>query len=266
MKRPQADELLEAYRERRGPSHPQVEQLWARVGRSCSAPVRSLGSRREAYLPHRRTAVVTVVAAAAAACVGWWLAVQRVEREWDAQPSLAGDATAIHRGSGQAIHRSPSTAPTLEIGPAAEVVAPLSREVSSPVQGPSRELDSAVAKPKVSSTGTGAVRPATRAGEGTDTDTLTQEASAIGRARSVLTEGRVADALTLLDQYDASFPNGRLTEEAAAVRVVAECRLHPRRGPERARAFRQRFERSLFQTQVEHACSPAPRDLTPGGG
>jgi hypothetical protein len=54
-------------------------------------------------------------------------------------------------------------------------------------------------------------------------DTLADELALLRSAKVALDEGKAARALTLLDRYDRRFPNGKLTNEARATRVLAHC-------------------------------------------
>jgi hypothetical protein len=81
---------------------------------------------------------------------------------------------------------------------------------------------------------------------GSQTGSIEEEIALIGEAQRALGAGDPARALQLADQHAARFPSGQLSEERAAVRVLAICALG--RGDAKAQA--ERFLR-------ERAASPA---------
>ena len=61
---------------------------------------------------------------------------------------------------------------------------------------------------------------------------LTEETAALDTARTALREGRVTEAIALLDDCTRRFPSGLLQPEASAVRVEALLALGDRTGAE----------------------------------
>jgi outer membrane protein assembly factor BamD (BamD/ComL family) len=84
---------------------------------------------------------------------------------------------------------------------------------------------------------------------------LAAEARGLARAQAALTEGNAAQALTLLDQQKAQFPDGALDEERAAARVLALCRMGQVQAAGAAAAeFLRRSPRSVLAERVANAC------------
>ena len=67
-------------------------------------------------------------------------------------------------------------------------------------------------------------RPAPRASEPTPAAapaSLADEMKSAEAIRTASREGRIADAIRLLDEHDARFPNGALSEETLVLRIEA---------------------------------------------
>ena len=86
-------------------------------------------------------------------------------------------------------------------------------------------------------------------------DGLAEEVSILSRATSALRASRPADALTLLDEHQRKFPNGRLAEERRGARVQALCALGRRPEAESALArLEKAAPRSPHVTRARKAC------------
>lgn len=87
---------------------------------------------------------------------------------------------------------------------------------------------------------------------------LNEELGLLARAQAALSSGQAAQALALLEEHAASYPDGALREERMAARVFALCALDRR---EEARAEAQQFvgnaPRSPLAARVRAACPAA---------
>lgn len=85
---------------------------------------------------------------------------------------------------------------------------------------------------------------------------IERETQLLSQAQRALGRGDAQAALGVLARYDAEFPRGALSEEAAAARAVAACSLGRK---EQARAalaaFRSSYPRSPLLRRVTTACS-----------
>jgi hypothetical protein len=69
-------------------------------------------------------------------------------------------------------------------------------------------------------------------------------------------------ALALLDELDRERPRGKLMEERAAARAVAECQsTFGARRSELVERFKKRYGSSVYLTRVEVACAETEQDL-----
>ncbi len=86
-------------------------------------------------------------------------------------------------------------------------------------------------------------------------DHLAAETAALRTAQQAMRSGRPAEALALLDQQDATYQAGSLSEERAAARVLALCELGSvTAGRAAAEAFARRWPRSPLLGRVRTAC------------
>ncbi|MFO0564761.1 MAG: hypothetical protein U0263_03815 [Polyangiaceae bacterium] len=86
---------------------------------------------------------------------------------------------------------------------------------------------------------------------GRDID-LGKERALLATARTALSKGDGAAALAALDRHAAQFPNGRLSEERASLRVQALLLKGDRSAAQReADAFKSKFPKSLLKGAVE---------------
>ena len=79
------------------------------------------------------------------------------------------------------------------------------------------------------------------------------------RVQRALGRDEPAWALALLQQLDEQVPGGRLLEERAAGRAIANCSIDPTSGQEELRRFSSGYPRSVHLSRVTQVC-------TPGGG
>jgi hypothetical protein len=167
-------------------------------------------------------------------------------RDHEAHGSLAEDRVEPETNDGKALPRHPVVAP------AEPTATPPSPEVPSPAL-PSLDVEpppSSEPPPKPARRH----RASTGAPEPPRHDTLAAETAIVRRARAELSRGRAQQALTILAEHAEQFPRGALTEEAQAVRTMAQCRLRSSDAPRLGAAFAERFPASLFRHQVEAAC------------
>jgi hypothetical protein len=93
------------------------------------------------------------------------------------------------------------------------------------------------------------------AGSPARSDRLAAETAELRAAQQAMRSGRPADALALLDQQDAFYRAGTLTQERAAARVLALCELGSVAAARAAaQTFEQRWPRSPLLARVRTAC------------
>ncbi|HEY0137453.1 MAG TPA: hypothetical protein VGB85_25390, partial [Nannocystis sp.] len=109
---------------------------------------------------------------------------------------------------------TPRPAPTVLA--AARVVAPVPNDMSESPAPPAPELVAAAASPARSRPALARVRPPAD-------DPLAREARQIGAAQRLLQDGRIDEALAMLDTHAAEAPEGRLADEREALRAGARC-------------------------------------------
>jgi hypothetical protein len=98
-------------------------------------------------------------------------------------------------------------------------------------------------------------RSAAREGE-TNPRSLADEMRLLESAQRALREQRPAEALALLDQHAATFPNGALRDERTAARVFALCALHQQSEAQRAaEAFIADAPTSPLIPRVRESCA-----------
>lgn len=92
----------------------------------------------------------------------------------------------------------------------------------------------------------------------TSPSSLAEETRLLERAREAVTGNRPKDALALLRDAEAKFPNGVLRQERAVLRVVALCDAGKApQGRTAAAAFLRAHPRSALRSRVESACPEA---------
>ncbi len=86
----------------------------------------------------------------------------------------------------------------------------------------------------------------------TNSSTLKAESALVELARTALVHGKVEEALGVLSQHEAKFPDGQLAEERESLAI--QCLVNSHKGTEarvRADDFRRRFPRSIMLPAVE---------------
>ncbi len=258
----QRDELLAAFREERGPSPEAVERIAERLAK--------LGPAREpakviALVPSRRanrvTRIAVVVGAIAAALVlGWWIRGVTLTPVEQVHGSLADDHVDIAPKVGEARTVERVVEPRARdreapaIAPAPAVEPSPTFEPTAPPEPPTvRERPHRRGSPTA-----GVATPSDPPPEAAHaSDTLAAELAIVQRARAQLSRGQAREALATVAEHAEQFPRGKLGEEAAAVRTMAQCRLHPAEVERLRTAFVERHPKSLFRKQVEAACPSA---------
>jgi hypothetical protein len=98
---------------------------------------------------------------------------------------------------------------------------------------------------------------------------LNDEVETLRKVNRALREQRPRDALALLNALDQRLPGGRLMEERAASRTLAECDLCPAATARPLAAqFSKRYPGSVYEPRVTRGCGslPAPRTDSPDPG
>ncbi len=199
----------------------------------------------------------------------------------------AGAATAATAGdavAGQSTHASASIAPAAAksglalklVALGAAVVAPIAlwfavaqpNAEHQPVLTPNVVQTQAPAAPAVAEERAPATSPApavtqledlpvlpsaahSAAPSGADEPTLADEVKAIQRAKSALSAGNASGALKELDAYKASFPHGRLAQEATVLRIEALAASGNRSAAQKlGEAFLKSNEKSPYAARV----------------
>jgi hypothetical protein len=92
--------------------------------------------------------------------------------------------------------------------------------------------------------------------EPADVKSITRETRLIEEARAALAAGDGATALRLAQAHSARFPGGALAEEAAAVGVLAHCKLgHSDAAQREAARFRARYPSSPHLPRLAGSCA-----------
>jgi hypothetical protein len=90
-------------------------------------------------------------------------------------------------------------------------------------------------------------------------DPLAEEIAILSKATSALRAGRPGEGLTLLNEHQRKFPNGRLAEERRAARIQALCALGRRTEAEaELTRLAQSSPRSPHLARAQRACGFAP--------
>ncbi|HEY5960687.1 MAG TPA: hypothetical protein VIV60_29235 [Polyangiaceae bacterium] len=90
-------------------------------------------------------------------------------------------------------------------------------------------------------------------------DPLQAEVAGLREVQTAMSAGHAAQSLSLLDDLDARFASGTLTQERAAARIFALCQLGRLvEARSRARSFEQHWPRSPIVARVRRACDSSP--------
>jgi hypothetical protein len=234
---PAGQALLAAYRDHTGPSPEAEARLLAALRRDTAAPSMSLapcppehvsGDSQVVDLRARRRWLLGAGLLAAAAVVIAALALgggmgERLAREDD--PAAA-------------FQRAPDTGGTATPRPTppAPVVVP----TLEPAPEPARDRGRARREP-----------------DPPPAPSLADEIQRMRPAQQALAADDPQQALALLADYAAEFPDGRLHEEYLALRAIARCRLGHAGAVDEADALLRARPQSMFAERVRNAC-PAP--------
>lgn len=243
---PAGQALLAAYRSHTGPSPEAEARLLAALRRDTGAPGMSLapcppehvaGDSQVIDLRARRRWLLGAGLLAAAAVVLAALALgggmgERLAREDD--PAAA-------------FQRAPDTGgvATPRPTPPAPVVAP--------AQEPAHEPTAASEPEPARDRG----RARREADPAPPAPSLADEIQRMRPAQQALAADDPQQALALLAEYAAEFPDGRLHEEYLALRAIARCRLGHAGAVDEADALLRARPQSMFAERVRNAC-PAP--------
>jgi len=155
--------------------------------------------------------------------------------------------------------RAPETASPLPAAPTAAPPASLAAptaeppaapatptpERSAPVLPPRNVSPLPIAPTSVASVASSTAPPASD---------LARERALVDAARAAVTRGHADDALDAVRRHAETFPNGRLTEEREAIRILALAARGQRDEALRHdAAFRARYPESLFRAQIDAA-------------
>ncbi len=267
----QRDDLLAAFRDARGPSPEAVERIAERLEALGPAPqhakVIELAPARRVT---RTTRIAIAVAAlAAAAVLGWWIRGVTFTPEPAVHGSLAEDRveSETNLGHAESVERGVATRRVVEAAPSVE---PAPSDEAAPSVEAAPRVEPA---PRVSANGAARARAPRRVStvepaievEPTvepavpESDSLKAETAMVFRARAQLSRGQAREALATLAEHARKFPQAKLGQESAAVRTMAQCRLHPDEAPRLRATFVERHATSLFRKQVEAACPAAEK-------
>lgn len=200
--------------------------------------------RAQAFVSLAAPKLVTVVLVA----VGGSAVYRQVQHRAELAPP---SAPIVHvQRAALAVARLAPSSLTLVAAPAPS---PVAAEPSAPEPRP--QLVKARRKPA-------AVAPAGASGA----SELEAEMRWVRTADAALRGGDASAAQGLLDQHAHEFPNGALSEEREALRVVAACQSSPAAEARRAGArFLERAPHSMLAGRVRAACSPPPPAGLGGG-
>ena len=87
---------------------------------------------------------------------------------------------------------------------------------------------------------------------------LSEETSLIRAVQEAIVARRIPSALQILDSYERKFPQGLLTVEAQAARVLATCALDPTQAKTLIAAFSRRWPDSPLVVRIRGACDRLP--------
>lgn len=141
---------------------------------------------------------------------------------------------------------SPSASVKLEPAPLPRVEAPSPEPTAAPVASePAPPKANLAAKPAPSEDSAATPALALRA-----------ELTLMTAAQTALRDGRAAESLAFLEQYDRTFPGGQLLGERLAAEVFAACQLGDRaRATRAATRFLQRDSGSVLAQRVQRSCA-----------
>jgi hypothetical protein len=199
-------------------------------------------------------AAKVAIAAIAVSAVGGTIALNRFPAD---EPAHVVDvAASAGREEGPARYRSGrrthETEPLLEVAPLAPVVEPAGEAITETVEAVETAPVEAVRAPRIERA-LPEVEPAPAA-EAVPASTLEDERLVLDRARVTLARDNPAGALSVVDEYRARFPGGRMLEDAAAIEVRALCRMHDPRADGARSDFSRRYPGSLHAGRVARDC------------
>ncbi len=252
------DRMLEAFRESTGPDADARTRLMGRLA--------TLGPPPAAPAPPRSAwPWVAVGGLAAAAALALWLVPRgQAKVEGSSDPSMASDQARVDAPDGRTVSapatREPApTAPRSTPEPSPNpIVEPAPIEpLETALEGPRKARRRVVQQPppKTTAETTAETTAPPEPPPPQAPDSLAAELRLITQARSALSRGDAAAALTHLRAHADTFETPRLGEEASALRAMARC---TRDGPDEdaTGAFARRFPTSMFRARVKKACSP----------
>ncbi len=157
---------------------------------------------------------------------------------------------------------TPPVEPATSTDPAPAVLEPTSppkpnMDPPAPKHAPPSEPTQDVNDPRPRPTAAPAART-NKKSKPASVSTAAEEARLLQRAQTALRDGRVTEALAVVQEHERRFPSGKLVEARESVRAVAECERQPARRTHHRDAFLSQFPGSAFTSRVRTACASSP--------